>query len=218
MAVFAPAAASAGETPYRIGFDILTSAENPEIRADTLHLRYSGPIEFPMAENLAGILDERAGRFSRVTLDLDSGGGELTHMEKVIAVLAARRHGFAVETLVRNGKRCLSACIPVYMQGEARLAGNASVWMFHGACPLFSSVPAAPATERYLATLREAGVAAAFLNFLVENCYVTKSGQFWLSGYELVHVHNSGIPTELLSPWREIVPEEPPFETDIKPR
>lgn len=210
--------ASAIPGPAGAGIEILTEADNPTIAADTVVLRVTGPIVPPMARDLAAAWEAAGDGRDRLLLDLDSPGGSLGEAEAIIAALAAIRTEARVDSLVRHGALCASACIAVFVQGEDRAAGGASAWLFHGACrDPASNVPSLALTERYLAILREAGVDDRFLCDLVAEGYVTTPGQLWLSGYELVHVHHAGIITRLLEPWRAEPPRVPPSGGPTEP-
>jgi hypothetical protein len=193
------------------GVEVLTEADNPTIAADMLVVRLTGPMVPPMARDLAAAWQASGDGRRRLLLDLDSPGGSLGEAEAIISALAAIRAEARIDTLVRHGALCASACIAVFVQGEDRAAGGASAWLFHGACrDPASNVPSLALTERYLAILRAAGVDDRFLCDLVAEGYVTTPGQLWLSGYELVHVHDAGIITRLLEPWRAEPPRDPP--------
>jgi len=198
---------------------MLTSAGNPTIAADTVVLRLTGKIEPPMARELAAMWPDRAPQHRRLLIDLDSPGGSLAETEALVSAIAGIRAEGRVDTLVRHGALCASACVAIFVQGEDRAAGGASVWLFHGACrDPGSNVPSIALTERYLDILREAGVTESFLCTLAGEGYVTTPGKFWLSGYELYHVHNANVITRLLDPWRPETPTLPPTDPAIGPR
>ena len=46
---------------------------------------------------------------------------------------------------------------------------------------------------------------------------MTTPGEFWLSGYELVHVYDARIVTRLLEPWRAEPPRVPPTGGPTEP-
>ncbi len=210
-------AADAAPT-HRVGFQILTRADDRSIAAATIEIRYEGPIEFPMAENLADIWSEQGAQFSTVVLDLDSEGGELRHAETVAAVLREIRDSARLQTLVRLDHECLSACVLVYMQGEDRIAGNATAWMFHGPRRLETNVPSIDATLRYIGLLRDSGVSESFLALLTERDRLKQSGAFWMSGHELFQDHGANIITRLLDPWQPEEPVESFLDTRIRAR
>ncbi len=199
-------------------FRVFTRAENDTIAANTVVLRYQGVVEPPMASDLKAIWAGLSGRYERVLFDLDSPGGSLTETRKVIAEIRTIREQARVDTLVRHGAMCASACIAIFVQGEARTAGGASVWLFHGACRAQTNVPALDLTSEFLDLLRDAGVSESFLCYLVDKEYVLAPGKLWLSGYELFHIHDANIITRLLEPWRSEPPQAPPSGSGIGPR
>jgi hypothetical protein len=202
----------------RIGMEILTAVEDERIAPGTVVVRYSGVIVFPLAENLAEAWREQHGKARRLILELNSRGGELKHAKKVIAVLKDIRAAAELKTVVRAGAICASACIPVFMQGAERQASGASAWMFHGACPAYGNIPAARPTDDYVGLLQAAGVATEFLCLLQQSGYLEKPGEFWLSGYELVHVYNANVITRLIAPWQPLEAQPAPFDPQIGPR
>jgi len=99
------------------------------------------------------------------------------------------------------------------VQGDQRIAGGSSVWLFHGVCFAHTNVPSLSLTDRFIDILREAGVDEDFLCRLVDEGYVTSAGKLWLSGYELVNVYHANIITQLLEPWHP----EPPYSWPTGP-
>lgn len=202
----------------RLGFSIQTQQDNSSLARDAIVVRYEGEIAFPMASNLAEIWQAARPQFRTLHFELDSSGGLLPEAEKAVATLQQIRRTARLETIVRQGDRCLSACVLLFAQGETRSAGGASVWMFHGACSAFSNVPAAEPTHRYVEILREAGVSPEFLCLLSERGYLSSSGKLWASGYELHHVYKSNVITRLLDGWQPEAPVEPPFDPQVRSR
>jgi len=206
------------DLPASAGIEASTTADNPSIAADTVVLRLTGKIEPPMATELAALWRDRAPGHGRLLIDLDSPGGSLVETEAIVAIITAIRTDTRVDTLVRHGALCASACVAIFVQGEDRAAGGASVWLFHGACrDAGSNMPSIALTERYLDILRQAGVAESFLCALAAEGYVTTPGNFWLSGYELHHVHKANVITRLLDPWRPEAPLVTPPDPAIGP-
>lgn len=203
--------------PLRVGFEIANNDIDPSIGPDTVVWRYRGPIEHPLAANLDELERDLPQRYRIVVLELDSRGGELLHTKLVVQVLKRLRSNRTLHTVVSNGASCLSACIPVFMQGERRKAGTASAWLFHGACSRLTNVPSPQATSEYLQMLVESGVAREFLCRLEHIGAFSKPGQFWLSGYE-IHTSQAGITTELLPSWLPEDPVYPPFDPNLRPR
>jgi hypothetical protein len=206
-------------SPALAGLEFSTSLDNPTIAADTVVLRITGEIEPPMAEELAAGWRELDSRYQHLLIDLDTPGGSLTETEALVSVIAGIRARARVDTLVRHGALCASACVALFVQGEDRAAGGASVWLFHGACrEPGGNLPSIGLTDRYLDILRQAGVADSFLCTLANEGYVTTPGDFWLSGYELYHVYKANVITRLLSSWRPELPHLPPVDPWIGPR
>jgi hypothetical protein len=199
---------SLAKEPTHDGLQIFTHQELSYIPEDVIGLRFTGPITSPLAENLSDLLSGTVPKYKRIMLELDSPGGDLEYVKKVTAVLAVVAKTTELNTRVLNGQMCASGCIPVYMQGAKRKASGASVWMFHGASNANTNVPSPEATREYLDLLVGRGVEPDFVRQLVDSGYVSKPGKYWLSGYELFHVHAANIITELLPPW---VPEQPWF-------
>ncbi|MGQ7792446.1 hypothetical protein ACUN0C_08570 [Faunimonas sp. B44] len=192
-------AAACGETSVRI----LTPGENRSLPPGTVAVLVRGAIAPPLAEDLERLL-ERIEGYDTVILDLDSAGGELAYAERVSAVLGALRERVLLRTYVRHGSSCLSSCVLVFMQGEERVAGGASAWLFHGVCRAFATLPLPRETARFVERLAAAGVSGAFLSSI--EGYLNAPGEFWLSGYELHAVREAGIITTLLAPWRPLHP------------
>ncbi len=86
----------------------------------TLYIDWSGPIVAGMTLN-------------RLVLFLDSAGGQVEEGDRVIAVLNEIKLRHQLITVVPHGKLCASMCIPIFLQGEDRLAARASIWLFHEA-------------------------------------------------------------------------------------
>lgn len=188
------------------------SGEGAGLAAGHLRLTYSGPIIAPFAEQLAALWQAEGEAYSQVELEIDSSGGSLSHAVKVIAVLREIRRTARLVTVVTPGSMCASACVPVYMQGEVRRASTATGWMFHGACGSYTNVPSPVPTRLYASLLAEAGLDAGFLCELEDKGYLSKPGAYWVSGYELYHLHAAGVITEISGGWQPAEPVVPPFD------
>lgn len=201
--------------PLRFGFsEPITASADP----GAVLVRYKGPIDHPMAANLEEIGKQILGQYTALILDLDSDGGTVAHATLVVEVLRQLRAKIAVHTMVRHGRNCLSACIPVFMQGQRRQAGGASVWMFHGACAPYSNMPSEQATQRYLELLAKSGVPEAFLCALRTKGAFSGPGGYWMSGYEIFQEREAAIITELLPSWQPEPEVSPPFDRQLRPR
>jgi hypothetical protein len=69
----------------------------------------------------------------RVVLLLDSAGGQVEEGDRVIQILNEAKQTHRLVTEVLDGNLCASMCIPIFLQGDDRLAARASHWIFHEA-------------------------------------------------------------------------------------
>jgi hypothetical protein len=99
----------------------------------TLYIDWLGPIVAGMADDLRAALDKYGTISQRVVLFLDSRGGQMEEGDRVIEVLNEIKLQHQLITVVLHGKLCASMCIPIFLQGEDRLAARASLWIFHEA-------------------------------------------------------------------------------------
>lgn len=184
-----------------ISYDLITRDEDASIPEGALVLRYRGPIVRATTGILGEARSAAADGFQSLIFDLDSQGGDLDSVRRAVEALRDLRSDLRLVTLVRQGNHCLSGCLPVFMEGEERVAGNASVWMIHGACRSNTNLPSLELTQRYLDMMEGGGVGATFLDELVARGYVLNPGQYWLSGHEL-HAHeDANVITRLIGPW-----------------
>lgn len=174
--------------------------------ADSVGLRYTGPLRPSLAAELRKLLLTSPQRFNHVVLELDSDGGDLALVRELVSVLQEVRSRMELTTRVMEGGLCASGCIPLFMQGEKRKASGSSIWVFHGARSAFTNIPDPAATETYLALLSSSGMAPGFRAVLEAENRIYRPGSFILSGYELFEVYKAGIITQLLPSWRD---EEP---------
>jgi ATP-dependent protease ClpP protease subunit len=84
-----------------------------------------------MGDDLRAALGEYGTTLNRVVLFLDSAGGQVEEGNRVIEALNEIKLRHQLITVVPHGKLCASMCIPIFLQGEDRLAARASVWIFH---------------------------------------------------------------------------------------
>ena len=99
----------------------------------TLYIDWSGPIVAGMADNLRAAVGKCGMTLNRLVLFLDSAGGKVDDGDRVIEVLNEIKLRHELITVVPHGKLCASMCIPIFLQGEDRLAARASIWLFHEA-------------------------------------------------------------------------------------
>ncbi len=99
--------------------------------ADTIKLRWTGPVEAPMSARFADAISDWRRTKRRFVVELHSPGGSVDHGGAVIRQLRELARTHEVETMVHAGDRCLSMCVPIYLQGTRRVASPRSRWMFH---------------------------------------------------------------------------------------
>ncbi len=97
----------------------------------TVLLKWRGEIAPPMQAKLAEAFKEHRGKTDRLVLTLSSPGGSVGHGGAVIRLLRDIRRTHKLETLVEGNGTCASMCVPIYLQGDTRLASPRSRWMFH---------------------------------------------------------------------------------------
>src|SRR5258708_8221288 len=99
----------------------------------TLYIDGSGPLGAGLAASRRAAVGKCGMPLNRLVLFLDSAGGQVEEGDRVIAVLNEIKLRHQLTTVVPHGKLCASMCIPIFLQGEDRLAARASLWIFHEA-------------------------------------------------------------------------------------
>jgi ATP-dependent protease ClpP protease subunit len=98
---------------------------------DTVYLRWRGKIEAPMAARIAEAFDRYKGSVHTFTLTLASPGGSLDQGADVVRLLRRIGETHELVTNVDAGDMCASMCVPVYLQGQRRIAAADAEFMFH---------------------------------------------------------------------------------------
>ena len=197
------------EPPNPLGLEVFTSEKLSWMAEDGIGLRYTGPLQAPFADRLKTILLAAPQKYDHVILELDSDGGSLEYVKELVGVLKEVRKRMDFTTRVTEGSLCASGCIPLFLQGERRIASGSSIWVFHGARGAFTNLPDPSSTDEYLNLLSEAGMTNEFRSMLAADNRIYKPGNFILSGYELFAVQKAGIITEILPTWRDETPVLP---------
>lgn len=99
--------------------------------ADTLVFIWRGAVRAPMAQRFADAFAERGGEARRIVIELSSPGGSLAEGRAVIETVERMKRTHAVDTRVAPYDICLSMCVPIFLQGERRIAAPTSRFMFH---------------------------------------------------------------------------------------
>jgi hypothetical protein len=124
-----------------------------------------------------------------VVLHLDSEGGYLTATERAIATLRKIRETHLLETVVSHGRKCWSACVPVFLAGKRRSAALTSTWLFHEVGVFaqeggsrFKTVDRATSDRVFSDYFLAAGVSEAWLKRLY---IVIPHSDYWQTGQNL---------------------------------
>lgn len=204
LALYGLAAVMAWQLHQRLYQDTGQLAVEHDRAAGTIVLTWQGAIERPMAKLMRDAFEARKGDASRIVIALDSPGGSLAEGRQVIEVIDLMKRTHRVDARVGASRRCLSMCVPIFLQGESRLAAASSRWMFHQPRfvdaftgedvkkPQFEKRHAARSFfERYL---RSSEVDRAWLDRIEE---AARNGEVWRTGRQLFE-ERSNIVNELL--------------------
>lgn len=170
---------------------------------DAVVLRWSSPVAAPMARRFEEAYAEWRDKRSRFVIELDSPGGAIAEGKRVIQVLERIKRTHDLETRVRRGRNCLSMCVPIFLQGEERIAHPRARFMFHEPAS-YDSFTGERADEP---EFERRFVADRFFDRYFENSPMTPEWRaylerewvgkdVWKTGAELVE-ENSGVVTKL---------------------
>lgn len=101
------------------------------LEGDALVLAWRGEVHAPMAKRFEEAFAERRHETGRVIIELNSPGGDIAEGRAVIELIGRMKKTHAVETRVLANEFCLSMCVPIFLQGERRVAARSSQFMFH---------------------------------------------------------------------------------------
>lgn len=163
---------------------------------DAVVFNWEGPVAVPMAiEVRAAWLQWQSSGRKRIVLNLNSPGGNVQEGMRLISVLDEIKRTHALTTMVSHGRLCASMCIPIYLQGQIRIAASTSVWLFHEVTTADQSTGEVqginPGLSEVLLTryYRPAGIPDAWL---AELRRITRGTDYWQTGQDLI-ASNSGI-------------------------
>ncbi len=101
------------------------------LRGKTLIVAWTGRVELPMHTLLARAFDKWRSRSERILLQLNSPGGSLREGGDVIELLQRIKHTHKLDTYVASRAICMSMCVPIFLQGDNRIAAPDARFMFH---------------------------------------------------------------------------------------
>lgn len=181
------------------------SADRDPADPSTVIFTWHGPVEHPMAEKVASAFGDWRDTTNRIVLRLDSNGGLVDHGRRVIAVLRYIKRTHRLDTAVESGDHCASMCVPIFLEGEDRMAGGRSHWLFHQVqihdrfddkrMQLSDRERAAITAEFFEEHFVPAGVDRAWIAHLQPQ--MANGTDVWLTGRELLQAR-TGIVTNAL--------------------
>jgi len=92
---------------------------------------WRGAVEAPMAQRFAEAFDEWRYDADRFVIDLHSPGGDLREGEMVVRLIEDMKQTHGVDMRVRARRACYSMCVPIFLQGDERIAAPSARFMFH---------------------------------------------------------------------------------------
>ena len=179
----------------------------------TLYIDLSGPIVAGTADNVGAALGKYGTTLNRVVLFLDSAGGRVDDGDRVIEALNEIKLRHQLITVVPHGKLCASMCIPIFLQGEDRLAARVSLWIFHEAAQRQANGERTDMAETWRLFRKyyvPAGVAVSWLKGIAP---MIKGADLWQTGGDLISA-KSGIIMHPLGDRTERAVAPPPVDAD----
>lgn len=104
---------------------------NVEQVGDAVVLEWRSGVDIPMVTRFTEAFNAWQGRTSRFVIKLHSPGGSIREGRELIELINRVKRSATVDTLVADGDACASMCVPIYLQGQSRIAGPRARFMFH---------------------------------------------------------------------------------------
>jgi hypothetical protein len=175
------------------------------VDGNKLLLKWSGTVNEGMGPAIAAAFDAYKLRSKTVELVLQSCGGRTDYMAAVIGVLHHIKTTHKLTTVVERGAMCASACIPIFLASDRRMAALSSVWFFHrswrhqlvgGVDGVITRKPGRSSLTRFLKQYyASAGVSHDWLSGL--KAIIENGAGYWQTGRDLWG-DKSGIITETI--------------------
>lgn len=106
-------------------------AEVDPLNPGTVVFRWEGPIDPPMARQFSDAFNTHKNEIQIVRIELNSPGGGVDEGNRVVNLIGKMKKTHRVQTYVGEAQECLSMCVPIYLQGNLRIASASSTWLFH---------------------------------------------------------------------------------------
>lgn len=160
---------------------------------------FEGLIRTPLTEEFQKLI-RGVDLKKEMELRFDSVGGSIYETKKLIKILNELKvNDVKLTTRVDQGSICASSCVPLFVQGHKRLAGNASSFMFHGvALYAVTNVPSENETKVMINTYRKAGISEKWIQEHIDLKVWSSPNETWYNGKELLE-NGSNFVTESLN-------------------
>jgi hypothetical protein len=100
-------------------------------RGDHVVLVWGTRVDVPMRTRFQEAFDKWRERTDHFVIQLHSPGGSLREGRELIELIERIKRTHRVDTFVAGGDICASMCVPIYLQGQSRVAGRDARFMFH---------------------------------------------------------------------------------------
>lgn len=182
----------------------------------TLIIHYKGQIVPETVQYLSNQFEQHRRNTYKIVLALDSPGGNIEAGERVINLLNRIKLTHRLATMVQPGEKCASMCVPIFLQGQQRIAARTSAWMFHEAASPAGNGRVSINREETLRIFRRyfipAGVSPDWLKDVANSI---AQSNVWQTGQDLIE-SKSGIITHAINnqqPRPAVAPKTPPSNT-----
>jgi hypothetical protein len=98
---------------------------------DVVILAWTGEVELPMHTLLVRAFEEWRTKSEHFLLQLNSPGGSVREGGDVVELLQRIKRTHTLDTYVASREICMSMCVPVFLQGNKRIAAPDARFMFH---------------------------------------------------------------------------------------
>jgi ATP-dependent protease ClpP protease subunit len=168
-------------------------------RSDKTIVLLSGIIRSPMERELKKLVMSLDHTLP-IELRLNSVGGSIYETQSIIEFLNIfKSSGGKIITRVDQAEICASSCVPLFVQGSKRVAGNVSSFMFHGVAVLvITNIPSEFETNIMLKYYREAGIQENWIQEHLALKVWSTPNETWYNGKEL-YENGSNFITDLLN-------------------
>ena len=94
-------------------------------------LAWTGEVELPMHTLLVRAFEEWRTKSEHFLLQLNSPGGSVREGGDVVELLQRIKRTHTLDTYVASREICMSMCVPIFLQGNKRIAAPDARFMFH---------------------------------------------------------------------------------------